>query len=134
MRNYLGALFLALEFARDLTILWNMWGLSFVLPGFSSGKVKKWKIPRGMGGGGGVQKSISSTLPLVWIFSGIVHFLSQILTLNARPTHLLASMTQAVRRFEIGVTPETNRPSFCLPINIKTFSCTPDGLFIVYYI
>ena len=51
---------------RSNSILWNIQGFSFVLSGISKGKVKKWEIS---GGGGGGQKGISSIIK-AWIFSG----------------------------------------------------------------
>ena len=67
MWNFQGSLFLALEFPRDLanTILWNIKGLSFVLPGISGVKLKNEKFQ-------GVKKVYPQPHP-VWIFPGIAH-------------------------------------------------------------
>ena len=60
-----------MEFPRDLTILWNIQGLSFVLSGISRDKVKKMKFPGVMGGGGEGEFKKAYPQPPVWIFSGI---------------------------------------------------------------
>ena len=68
--NFHGSFFLALEFLRDLgnRIVWNIQALSFVLSGISRDHVKEYEKFCGS-----FHKSISSTPPAVWCFSGIAH-------------------------------------------------------------
>ena len=70
MWNIQESLFLVLEFPAlckgSNTFLWNIQGLSFVLPGISWGKVKNEKFQVGF------QKKYILN-PGIWIFSGIAH-------------------------------------------------------------